>query len=218
MSLASFERTLRNLSKAYAFYWDCCRHEDTALSECMKKIVFCCGWTNHLHWLIAPKRLKLEKWEWTHSKERYKGFPNLMDSNRSGLKIMIQRPLKLIKNGTFLVLKWWFSFAYSSLVVNARTRPDTRPSVTCGWAGAVMPKNRRKSYFLWKRDGPTDQRTDGPMDQWTNRPMDGHTLLCVYIFRQLINWQIHAHTSREKKQKQKNKKNKQQQKIDCVGS
>ena len=55
------------------------------------------------------------------------------------------------------------------------TRPDTRPSVACGWAGAVMPKNRRKSDFLRKRDGPTDRRTDGPTDQRTDGPTDRRT-------------------------------------------
>ena len=34
-----------------------------------------------------------------------------------------------------------------------------------------MPKNRRKSDFLRKRDGPTDRRTNGPTDRRT----DGRT-------------------------------------------
>ena len=33
-------------------------------------------------------------------------------------------------------------------------QPDTRPSVACGWAGAVMLKNREK-----KNGGPTDRPT-----------------------------------------------------------
>ena len=41
------------------------------------------------------------------------------------------------------------------------TRPDTRPSVTYSWAGAVMLKNRQKSYFY---ESVTDGRTDGPME------------------------------------------------------
>ena len=31
-----------------------------------------------------------------------------------------------------------------------QTRPDTRPSIACGWAGAAMPKNRRKNLFFTK--------------------------------------------------------------------
>ena len=44
------------------------------------------------------------------------------------------------------------------------TRPDTRPSVAYGWAGAVMLKNRRKSYFY-------ESVTNGPTDE----PMVGRT-------------------------------------------
>ena len=40
------------------------------------------------------------------------------------------------------------------------TRPDTRPSVACGWAGAVMLKYQRKSCAKKKR--VTDGRTDTP--------------------------------------------------------
>ena len=48
--------------------------------------------------------------------------------------------------------------------MSKKTRPDTRPSVACGWAGAVMLKNRRKIYFYESiMDGPMDRRTDG----WT---------------------------------------------------
>ena len=36
-----------------------------------------------------------------------------------------------------------------------RTRPDTRPPVADGWAGAEM------RVFPLERDGPTNQRTDG---------------------------------------------------------
>ena len=43
------------------------------------------------------------------------------------------------------------------------TRPDTRPSVAYGWAGAVMLKNRGKSYFH-------ESVTDGWTDGWTDTP------------------------------------------------
>ena len=46
------------------------------------------------------------------------------------------------------------------LVIKFLTRLDTRPSVACGWAGAVMLKNRRKSCTK-KNGGPKDRRTDG---------------------------------------------------------
>ena len=53
--------------------------------------------------------------------------------------------------------------------VNLKTRPDTRPSVAYIWAGAVVLKNRRKSYFQESvTNGPTDRRTNGPMDQQTD--------------------------------------------------
>ena len=45
-----------------------------------------------------------------------------------------------------------------------RTRPDTWPSLACGWAGAVMLKNRGKSVFFTKAsrtNGLTDRRTNG---------------------------------------------------------
>ena len=41
------------------------------------------------------------------------------------------------------------------------TRPDTRPSVADGWAGAEM---RVFPTFQLERDGPTDQPTDQPTD------------------------------------------------------
>ena len=60
-----------------------------------------------------------------------------------------------------------------------KTRPDTRPSVACSLAGAVMLKNRYfyKSVTDGPTDGPTDGRTDEPTDRRTNGPTDGHTLL-----------------------------------------
>ena len=61
-------------------------------------------------------------------------------------------------------------FVGKSVAISLKTRPDTRPSVAYGWAGAVMLKNRRKRYFY---ESVTDGRTDGR----TNGPTDGHTLL-----------------------------------------
>ena len=43
------------------------------------------------------------------------------------------------------------------------TRPDTWPLVAYGWAGAIMLKNRRKSYLY---ESMTDGRTDQRADQW----------------------------------------------------
>ena len=56
-----------------------------------------------------------------------------------------------------------------------KTRPDTRPSVADGWAGAEMQLSATKSvlkrsflHFSTRvhgpTDGPTDRRTDGPTD------------------------------------------------------
>ena len=47
------------------------------------------------------------------------------------------------------------------------TRPDTRPSVAYGRAGAVMLNNRRKRYFY---ESVMDRRTDGPTDRRTDTP------------------------------------------------
>ena len=47
------------------------------------------------------------------------------------------------------------------------TRPDTRPSVADGWAGAEM-----RVFTLFDSivmDGPTDQRTDGRTDKASYR-------------------------------------------------
>ena len=59
-------------------------------------------------------------------------------------------------------------------------RPDTRPSVADGWAGAEMQLfatrnvlERWFSHFSTGADGPTDQRTNGRMDRRT----DGQSLL-----------------------------------------
>ena len=49
-----------------------------------------------------------------------------------------------------------------------RTRPDTRPSVADGWAGAEM-----RIFTLFD----SCSRTDGPTDGQTDGPMDGHTLI-----------------------------------------
>ena len=45
-----------------------------------------------------------------------------------------------------------------------RTRPDTRPPVADGWAGAEM---RVFPLFQLERDGPTNQPTDQPTDGQT---------------------------------------------------
>ena len=50
----------------------------------------------------------------------------------------------------------------------AKTRPDTRPSVAHGWAGAVMLKN---CYRKKTGNRPTDRQTERP----TDRPTDGRT-------------------------------------------
>ena len=57
MGLVSFERTFQKLSKAHVVHSDWSEIKDTVLLQCMKKFVFCCGWTNHLIWLIAPKKI-----------------------------------------------------------------------------------------------------------------------------------------------------------------
>ena len=57
MGLVSFERTFQKLSKAHVVHSDWSKIKDTVLLQCMKKFVFCCGWTNHLIWLIAPKKI-----------------------------------------------------------------------------------------------------------------------------------------------------------------
>ena len=58
------------------------------------------------------------------------------------------------------------------------TRPDTRPSVAHGWAGAVMLKNRyRKKTGDRRTDRPTDRPTDGRTDRPTDGRTKGHTLL-----------------------------------------
>ena len=49
------------------------------------------------------------------------------------------------------------------------TKPDTRPLVTYGWAGAVILKNWRKRYFY---ESVTDGGTNGRMDQRTDTPSD----------------------------------------------
>ena len=68
-------------------------------------------------------------------------------------------------------IPWVDQWPYLGVIL---TRPDTRPSVACGWAGAVMLKNRRKSNFY---QIGTDQWTNEPIDQRTDGPTDGHTLL-----------------------------------------
>ena len=45
---------------------------------------------------------------------------------------------------------------------------NTRPSVACGWVGAVIDEKVIFTKASW---------TDGPTDQWTDGPTDRHTLL-----------------------------------------
>ena len=56
------------------------------------------------------------------------------------------------------------------------TRPDTRPSVADGWAGAEMKLSATKNvlkrsfpHFSTRVHGPTDRRTDGPTDRRTDK-------------------------------------------------
>ena len=55
------------------------------------------------------------------------------------------------------------------------TRPDTRPSVADGWAGAEM--RVFPLFDLMVTDGPMDRRTDRPTDLRTDGPTDGQSLL-----------------------------------------
>ena len=55
-----------------------------------------------------------------------------------------------------------------------KTRPDTRPSVADGWAGAEMQLSATKNvlkrsfpHFLTRVHGPTDGPRDGPTNGWT---------------------------------------------------
>ena len=43
------------------------------------------------------------------------------------------------------IFEVWVHFG--STTAPKQTRPDTRPSVMYGWAGAVILKNRQKTYF-----------------------------------------------------------------------
>ena len=55
------------------------------------------------------------------------------------------------------------------------TRPDTRPSVADGWAGAEMQLSATKNVL--KRSFPHfSTRVHGPTNQPTNRPTDGQSL------------------------------------------
>ena len=55
-----------------------------------------------------------------------------------------------------------------------KTRPDTRPSVADGWAGAEMQLSATKNVL--KRSFPHfSTRVHGPTDRPTDRPTDGQS-------------------------------------------
>ena len=80
------------------------------------------------------------------------------------------------------------------------TRPDTRPPVADGWAGAEM-----RVFPLFNSsvtDGPTDQRTDRP----TDGPTDGRTdIACYRDARTHLKRKIKRKKERNKERKKKRK-------------
>ena len=56
----------------------------------------------------------------------------------------------------------FFTSKHVTLSKEEKTRPDTRPSVADGWAGAF-------SHFSTRGYGPTNQRTDGRTDKASYR-------------------------------------------------
>ena len=62
---------------------------------------------------------------------------------------------------------------------DSETRPDTRPSVAQGWAGAVMLKNRYRKKTGY---GPTDGLTDGPRDTPSYRDARMHLKIKDYSY------------------------------------
>ena len=64
----------------------------------------------------------------------------------------------------------------NKVCMQLKTRPDTRPSVADGWAGAEMQLSTTKNvlkrsflHFLTRVHGPTDQPTNQRMDKASYR-------------------------------------------------
>ena len=68
MGLTSLERPSLVDIKTCKIYQNSPKNDATVISEFIKKVDLCLGLI-HLCWLIAPKWLKEEKWDWSHLKD-----------------------------------------------------------------------------------------------------------------------------------------------------
>ena len=118
-----------------------------------------------------------------------------MEYDRIGQNVA--KIIQLCKNDDIYQKFPWFLEMMSK-----KTRPDTRPSVACGWAEAVMLKNWQKRYFYESiMDGPMDRRTDGwthplieslardkksdcmeILGNWSSNYISGILYICTYVY------------------------------------
>ena len=86
----------------------------------------------------------------------------LMPGSVSGIRIFQYANLNEYLMASQVSIEWWYTSKVRMISwMSKKTRPDTWPSVAHGWAGAVMLKNWRKSYFYESvTDGPTNGHSD----------------------------------------------------------
>ena len=124
MPLVSFERSFKQLSKPYEFHQHPFKNGGTVISQSTVKIKFWGDWTFQLCWLIAPERLMLVKYNWSHLKDLLKSFQKLLNFIQICPKLAVQWspkvqwksnsiPLEMVQNGFpsgyfwFCIHYWW---------------------------------------------------------------------------------------------------------------
>ena len=152
MSLVSYKRSLIKLSEHHVFHSNSSRNEDTVRCQIMKKIVFCSGWTSRFHWLISPKRLEIQKWAWSHSKELLKSFQNLMYFIQFDLEIKTQCIVKVWKKSIFVQAE---PVIFIGLHCSSLTTSNTELGLVSLKRTFEKLSEAHEFYFNWSRNEDT---------------------------------------------------------------